>query len=154
MRSGAATVAEYLRGLEPDRRSTLTAVRKVVRANLPSGYEERMNWGMISYEIPLSRYPQTYNGQPLSFAALASQKHYCVLHLMFAYQDSAATKQIADGARRAGKKLDIGRACIRFRTAADLPLDVIAEVIRSTPPQTFIAQFEASRHEVKGAKTQ
>jgi hypothetical protein len=104
-----------------------------------------MNWGMISYEIPLARYPKTYNGQPLMYVALAAQKRYCSLYLMCAYQDSTQERLLKAGFERAGKRLDMGKSCIRFRRVEDLPLDIIARVVGSTTPEQFIAVYERVR---------
>jgi hypothetical protein len=144
-RSKAATVEQYLAALPPERRAVVSKVRDLVRRNLPKGYTETMNWGMISYEIPLARYPNTYNGQPLSYVALAAQKNYYALYLLGAYQDSEQGKQLAEAFKRAGKKLDMGKSCLRFKTLDDLPLDAVGRVVASTPPEKWIAQFEAAR---------
>ena len=104
-----------------------------------------MGWGMISYEIPLERYPKTYNGKPLSYAALASQKNYCVIYLMGVYGDGEQARWFREEFRKAGKKLDMGKSCVHFRTADDLPLDVIGQVIARTPPDRYIAIYEKSR---------
>ena len=143
--SKAATVDQYLAELPPERKEVVSKVRDLVRRNLPKGYTETMNWGMISYEVPLERYPNTYNGQPLSYAALAAQKNYYSLYLMSAYPESEQGKQLADAFKRAGKKLDMGKSCLRFKTLDDLPLDAVARIIASTPPEKLIAQFEAAR---------
>ena len=144
----AATVGEYLAGLPPDRRSILSKVRDVIRRRLPKGYEEGMGFGMISYTIPLERYPDTYNGQPLCYAALASQKNHCAVYLTGAYADPDVEKAIRDGFRRAGRTLDMGKSCIRFRTADDLPLDVIGDAVASVTPDAFIARYESARRAV------
>lgn len=141
----AAAVEEYLAKLPEERRAALRRVREVILDHLPEGYEESVNWGMICYEIPLEHYPVTYNGKPLGYAALAARKNCCTLYLMSAYQDSAQERRLREGFARAGLKLDMGKSCIRFRTPEDLPLDVIGEVIASTPPEQFIASYEASR---------
>jgi Domain of unknown function (DU1801) len=104
-----------------------------------------MNWGMISYEIPPERYPKTYNKQPLSYAALAAQKNYFVLHLMAVYGSPEQAAWFREEFRKAGKKLDMGKACVRFRKLDDLPLDVIGQVIARTPPDKYIAYYEATR---------
>ena len=143
--SKAATVDQYLDELPAERREVVSTMRDLVRRNLPKGYAETMNWGMISYELPLARYPKTYNGQPLSYVALAAQKNYYALYLMGAYQGSEQAKQLAAAFERAGKKLDMGKACLRFKKLDDLPLDAVARTIASTPPEQFIAQFEAAR---------
>ena len=104
-----------------------------------------MNWGMISYEIPLQRYPNTYNGQPLSYAALASQKNYCSLYLMCIYADSDFKAWFRDKFRLAGKKLDMGKSCVCFRKIDDLPLKVVGEAIAGMTVEDFITMYEASR---------
>lgn len=144
-RSNAATVDEYIAELPAERRAVVSAVRDLVRRNLPSGYVETMNWGMISWELPLDRYPNTSNRQPLSYAGLAAQKNYYALHLMSAYQGSEQGKELAAAFKRAGKRFDMGKACLRFKELEDLELDAVARVIASTPPEKFIAQYEAAR---------
>ena len=143
-RSNAATPDEYLAELPPERRAVIAAVRDVIRRNLPAGYQETMNWGMLSYEVPLERYPVTYNGRPLSYAGLAAQKSHYALYLMGMLQPDAEGS-LREQFERAGKKLDMGRSCIRFRKLDDLPLDVIGRVIASSPPDDYIAAYEAVR---------
>ncbi len=143
--SNATTVAEYLAQLPEERRATIAAVRTHVLRHLPKGYEETMSAGMIAYVIPLARFPKTYNGQPLWYAALASQKSYCSLHLMRAYGDSQQTSMLKEAFARAGKKLDMGKACLRFKRVEDLELDAIGQVIASTSPEQYIAIYEKSR---------
>jgi hypothetical protein len=144
-RSGAATVEEYLQALPEERRAVVATVRKTILRNLPKGYRECMNWGMISYEVPLERYPTTYNGQPLSYAGLAAQKNNYSLHLMALCMDAEMLRWFAEEFRKAGKKLDMGKACVRFRKLEDLPLEVIGQVIARATPDAFIARFEAIR---------
>ena len=143
--SDATTVEEYLGSLEADRRATIGAVRDVIVANLPTGFVEEMAWGMISYDIPLERFPNTYNGKPLQYAALASQKRYCSLYLNTVYADPTRLDQFEARYRASGKRLDMGKSCVRFRTLDDLPLDVIAEVIAGTTVDEFLALYEAAR---------
>ena len=144
-KSQAGTVADYLDELPPDTRSAIAAVRAVVQKHLPPGYQEAMNWGMISYEIPLSRYSSTYNKQPLAYVGLAAQKNYNALYIMRVYGDKAQEKKLRDAFAKAGKKLDMGKSCIRFKSADDLPLATIGELIASTPAEDFIAIYEKSR---------
>lgn len=143
--SSAATVEQYLEELPEERRAVLAAVRDVIRRHLPKGYTETMGWGMISYGIPLSRYPDTYNKQPLCYAALAAQKHACSLYLMGAYGDPALAERLREAFAAAGKRLDMGKSCIRFKRADDLPLEAIGEIVAAVPVKAFIAQYEASR---------
>ena len=147
------TPAEYMARLPPDRRAFVAAVRNAIRKSLPKGYEEAVGWGMLTYGIPLSRYPDTYNGQPLCYAALASQKDYVSVYLMAAYADPARAKALKDGFTAAGKKLDMGKSCLRFRKLEDVPLDVIAECIASTPVETYLAEYEASRASASSRRT-
>jgi uncharacterized protein YdhG (YjbR/CyaY superfamily) len=140
--SKATTVAGYLAELPDDRRKTISAVRAVVRKNLPKGYKEAIGYGMICYTVPLSAYPDTYNCQPLCYAALAAQKNYCALYLMNVYGDKPTAKAFRDGFKKAGKKLDMGKSCVRFKTAEDLPLDVIGRTISAMPMKAFIEMFE------------
>jgi hypothetical protein len=144
-KSDAATVEEYLQELLADRRAVIEQVRQVVLDNLPSGYQETMSWGMISYGIPLERYPNTYNKQPLGYAALAAQKNYYTLYLMGAYSGSMQEGWLKEQFALAGKKLDMGKSCLHFRKLEDLPLDVIAEAIAMVSVDDFIAQYEKSR---------
>jgi hypothetical protein len=143
--SKAATVEEYLAELPEDRRAVVSAVRDVVLRNLPAGYREMMGYGMITWGIPLEDYPNTYNGQPLGYAALAAQKNYYALYLMSPYMDPAEKEGLRDEFRKAGKKLDMGKSCLRFKKLEDLPLDVVGRVIASTPPQEYITRYEAVR---------
>ena len=145
VRSAAATVEEYLLELPPDRREGIQAVRQVVLDNLPPGYVETMNWGMITYEIPLERYPKTYNKQPLMYAALASQKRHMAVYLMCVYSQAESRTRFVERFKASGKKLDMGKSCVRFRRVEDLPLDLIAETVAGTSVEDYIEFYEASR---------
>lgn len=144
-KSTIATAEAYLSGLPEERREVVAVVRQLILTNLPEGYQETVNWGMISYAIPLERYPKTYNKQPLSYIALASHKSYISLYLMSVYGDPQQEAWLAEAFAQAGKKLDMGKSCLHFRKLEDLPLDVIADVVASTPPDQYIARYEASR---------
>ena len=145
VRSNAATVEEYLNELGCDRREQIEAVRNVVLDNLPEGYAESMNWGMISWEIPLDRYPKTYNKQPLMYAALASQKNYMSLYLVCVYVHDGTQTEFERSFKASGKKLNMGKSCVRFKTTDDLPMDLIADTIASTPVDDYIKSYEAAR---------
>lgn len=143
--SKAPTVAAYLKSLPPDKRRVVSTVRSVVRKHLPRGYREAMGFGMITYGIPLETYPNTYNGQPLCYAGLAAQRNHYALYLMGTYADPKNAKKLAAGFKARGKKLNMGRSCLRFSSLDDLPLDVIGDTIASLPPERMIALFEKSR---------
>ena len=142
MRSEATTVAEYLAGLPDDRREAISAVRAVILDRLPAGYVETMNWGMICYEVPLETYPDTYNGQPLAYAALASQKQHMSVYLTALYGDEARRERFEADYRATGKRLDAGKSCVRFRRLDDLPLDLVGDAIAALSVADFCALYE------------
>lgn len=143
--SAATTVKQYLAELPDDRREPITKAYRLVRKHLPAGYEEGMQYGMIGWYIPLKRYPDTYNKQPLGYVALAAQKNYNTLYLMSAYSKSEAERALKDGFKAAGKKLDMGKCCVRFRTFDDLAVEPIGEAIAALTPEEFITVYEKSR---------
>ena len=149
MRSEITDIEEYLGALPADRQATMRAMRDIIRQNLPAGYEEVMNWGMIAYQVPLAVFPQTYNGQPLGYAALASQKNHMSLYLNCIYTDEQRREKFEKDFQQSGKKLDAGKSCVRFRRLEDLPLEVIARVIASTPPEEFIKMYQDARSKRK-----
>jgi hypothetical protein len=137
VQSTAATVEDYLAELPEERRAAVAAVRDAVNASLPPGYDERMQHGMISWVVPRERYPDTPNGQPLVLASLASQKRHMALYLMCTYSEEA---KVAFRARwkATGRKLDMGKSCVRFRRLEDVALDVVAEEIAASPVERMI----------------
>ena len=145
MQSEAKTVGSYLTELPEQRRAALEEMRRVVLNALPEGYEESMQFGMIGYTVPLARYSTTYNGAPLLYAALAAQKNYMSLYLNCVYAEEGRAERFAEAFRATGKRLDMGRSCVRFRKVDDLPLDLIAQTIASTSVEEFIGLYEASR---------
>ncbi len=152
MRSEATTVDDYLAELPAERRSALAAVRNTILENLPDGYEEGMNWGMIAYQVPLERYPDTYNGQPLMLAALASQKNHMAVYLSAVYSDEASRERFEEAYRATGKRFDVGKSCVRFRRLDDLPLDVIGDAVAALPVDRFIEVYEAGRSGARGRR--
>ena len=147
MPSPAKTVAAYLAALPADRREALQAVRKVILANLDKDYEEGMQYGMIGYYVPHRVYPAGYHcdpKQPLGFAGLASQKTSMSLHLMCLYMNPRESAWFQKSWAKTGKKLDMGKACIRFKKADDLALDVIGEAIRRVPAKAYVAVVEGA----------
>jgi uncharacterized protein YdhG (YjbR/CyaY superfamily) len=143
--SKAATPDAYIAELPPERRELVERIRAIVNANLPHGYVERMSWGMIGWEVPLERYPNTYNGQPLVYAALAAQKNHTALYLNCVYASEERTRRMTEAWAATGKKLDRGKSCLRFKRAEQLAEDVLADTMRSVPVEDFIRDYEASR---------
>jgi hypothetical protein len=146
MTSHAKAVGKYLTSLPEERRTAISTVRGLIRSNLPKGYEERMQYGMIGYVVPHSLYPAGYHcdpKQPLTYAMLGSQKNHMALYLMSAYGDAATDRWFREAYQAAGKKLDMGKACVRFKKVADLPLEVIGQLIARTPVKVYVARIEA-----------
>lgn len=145
MISKAGTVAEYLKELPEDRRAAIQAVREVVLANLDKGFAEIMQYGMIGYCVPHSIYPQGYHcdpKQPLPFACLASQKNYMSLYLMCIYGSSTEESWFRQEWAKTGKKLDMGKSCIRFKRLEDLPLELIGRTISRVKMREYIDWYE------------
>jgi hypothetical protein len=145
MTRAAHTVAQYLAQLPPDRRGAITEVRDAINARLPPGYEETLQFGMISWVVPASRLAATYNGQPLALVSLASQKQHMALYLMSVYGDRELEAWFRAAYREAGKMLDMGKSCVRFKTLDALALDVIGEAIARVPVDAYVAAYEAQR---------
>ena len=143
--SKATTVDDYLAELPSDRRAEIERVRDLVNAALPDGYREGVSYGMIGWVIPLERYPDTYNKQPLAYAALAAQKNSNSLYLNCAYASKERTAKLEAAFAAAGKKLDMGKSCVRFKKAEDLALDAIRDEIASTSPDEFIQIYEDAK---------
>lgn len=146
MQSKATTVAAYLKELPEDRRAAISAVRDVILKNLDPTFEEGMNYGMIGYYVPHSAYPAGYHcdpSKPLPFAGLASQKQHMSVYLMSAYGDKGEYAKLVEGFKKAGKKLDMGACCVRFKKLEDLPLDVIGAAVKRVPAKTYIERYES-----------
>ena len=141
--SKETTAAAYLASLPADRRKIVSAVRAVLKKHLPKGYVESMRWGMLSYEIPLARYPDTYNKQPLMYVALAAQKNNYALYLTSAAADKTQLAKLVAAYKAAGRKLDMGKGCLRFKSLEELPLDVIGDMVASVSVERRIAESEA-----------
>ena len=145
MHSDAKTVDEYLSELDDGRREAIAAVRGVILDNLPDGYEETMQFGMITYVVPFSVLADTYNGQPLMYAALASQKRHMAVYLTNVYTDGSVERWFRERYLATGKRLDMGKSCVRFRKLDDLPFELVGEAIARTPVAEFVEIYKASR---------
>ncbi len=145
MQSKATSVEAYLKELPVDRRAAIAAVRDIILKNMDKGFEEGMSYGMIGYCVPHSIFPPGYHcnpAQPLPFAGLASQKQYMSLYMMSAYGDTGEDAWLREQFKKAGKTLDMGKCCIRFKTLDDLPLDVIAQAFRRVKLKDYVARYE------------
>ncbi len=152
MQSKAATVKDYLAELPAERREAIEAVRAVVLKNLPKGYAEGMQYGMIGYFVPHSIYPSGYHcdpKQPLPFASLASQKNHMAVYLFCLYTEGDAAERFKADWKKTGKRVDMGKSCARFRKLEDAPLEMIGKAVKRCPIQKFIEQYEAATQRLK-----
>jgi uncharacterized protein DUF1801 len=140
--SRPTTVAAYLASLPSEQRAVVTATRKLVRAHIPKGYSEFMGWGGINWGIPLSEFANTYNGHPLAYIALVPNKNNFSLHLMGAYWNPKQLAFMKDEFKKAGKRFDMGMACLRFKSLDDLELKSVGKVIGILTPEQFLANYK------------
>jgi hypothetical protein len=155
MQSKAETVAQYLKELPADRRTAIEAVRKVILANLDNDYEEGMSYGMIGYYVPHRVFPDGYHcnpAQPLPFAAVASQKNHMSVYLMSVYESSPEDSWFRSEWAKSGKKLDMGKCCVRFKKLEDVALDVIGKAIARMPAKKYIENYLRILSETKSSK--
>lgn len=155
MQSQAKSVDEYLQELPEDRQEIVQAVRKEILRNLPDGYEEGMQYGMIGYYVPHSVYPAGYHcnpKQPLPFASLASQKQYVSVYLYCVYSDEKEAEWFRKSWEKTGLKLNMGKSCVRFRKLEDVPLKVIGRAVKRVPVKKFIATYEAATGDRRSGK--
>ena len=152
MQSDAKAVEDYLAELPGDRFEALTKLREVILDRIPDGYEEAMNWGMITYQVPLATYPDTYNGRPLMYAALASQKNHFAVYLSGIYQDDGKRDAFLEAYKKTGKRLDVGQSCVRFRKYEDIPFDVIGDAVAAIPVEEFVSVADSIRTGTRGGR--
>ena len=149
VKSQETSISAYLDALPVERRKMVSAIRDAVLQRLPQGYVETMQYGMISYIIPLERYPDTYNRLPLAVASLASQKNYVSFYINTVYADPGIQAWFLEEYRKTGKKFDMGKSCLRFKQLDDIPLKLLGETIARTPVNDYIAIYERSRRASK-----
>ncbi len=152
--SNVKTPAQYIASLPADRAKTIATVRAFVNKHIPRGYEECLVWGTIGWTIPLSRYPDTHNQQPICYVAVSSQKNYCSLYLLGAFWSASQLEQLKAAFKAAGKKLDMGKCCLQFKTPDDLPLAAIGKLIAAISSEKWIEIYEQSRMMSKAGRAQ
>jgi len=157
MQSSASTVEEYLAELPDDRRQAISVVREAILNALPEGYEEGMQYGMIGYYVPHSIYPKGYHCDPrvaLPYAGLASQKNYMAVYVPGVYGNDEESKAFVEAYKATGKKLDMGKVCVRFKKLEDLALDVVVNQIAKRSVDQHVAEYEAilTKHNIKHKK--
>jgi uncharacterized protein YdhG (YjbR/CyaY superfamily) len=153
--SSATSVEQYLAELPADRRSEVSSLRQLVLDHLPEGLEEVMNFGMIIYQVPASVVPVTYNGEPLVYAGIASQKNHISLYLMSIYAWEKTREEFESAWKQTGKKFNVGKSCIRFRSLSEVPLEVVTEAVAAISMEKYVARYQevrASARKMKVAK--
>ena len=141
----AKTIDEFFKALPADRRDALATVRDAINKKIPKGYEHGMLYGGPAWYVPSTRLAKTYNGQPLAIAVLGSQKNYMVLHLMAVYGDPKLDAWFRKAYVATGKKLDMGKGCLRFKTLDALPLDIVGELMTKVSVDAYVSHYEATR---------
>ncbi len=146
MQSKATTVEQYISELPEDRKKAMTELRKVIKKNLPKGFKEEMSYGMIGYVVPHSKYPAGYHCNPqlpLPFLNIASQKNFIAVYHMGLYANPVLYKWFTEAhAKATSKKLDIGKSCMRYKKAEDIPLQLLGELASKITPDEWIASYE------------
>jgi uncharacterized protein YdhG (YjbR/CyaY superfamily) len=145
MKSNTDKVEQYIAELTDEKREIVEKLRRIVLDNIQDGFVEEMNWGMITYQVPLSIYPDTYNDKPLMYVAIAAQKNHCAIYLTSIYSDEAEEEWFKDEYKKTGKKMDKGKSCVRFRSVKDIPANLIGEAIERYSVNDFIKIYEKAR---------
>src|SRR5258705_1663381 len=153
-RASVKTQAQSIASRPADRAKTIATVRALVNKHIPRGYDECLVWGTVGWTIPLSRYPDTYNKQPICYVALSSQKNYCSLYLFGAYWSASQLEQMKAAFKAPGKKLDMGKCCVHFESPDDLPLEAIGKLISAISSEKWIEIYERSRLMTKAWQAQ
>ncbi len=149
----ALTVKQWLASVPAERKAAIKAVRDVVNENLPKGYEETVDWGMLAWVVPLATLPDTHNGRPLLFVALGAHRKLMTIYLSSVYGDPKLRREFVTAYKKTGKKLDMGGSCVHFKTLDDLPLDVVGHAIAQVAVDQYIERYESSRTKKGASKT-
>ena len=146
MQSSAKTPKEYIDSLPEDRKQAINELQKVIKKNLPKGFEETMQYGMLTYVVPHKLYPAGYHCDPklpLPFVNLASQKNFIALYHMGIYANPKLLEWFTqEHAKRVKGKLDMGKSCIRYKKPDQIPYDLIAELMQKVSVNQWIEGYE------------
>lgn len=144
MQSKAQTVSEYIASLPDDRAEIIAVVRNEILTNIPKGFKETMQYGMISYVVPHELFPGGYHTNPkdaLPFISLASQKNHIALYHMAIYKGSLHDWFLGEWKKFSDKKLDMGKSCIRFKKPEDVPVKLIGKLSKKMTPKQWISSY-------------
>lgn len=148
MQSKATTVDAYMAELPEDRQKAISELRKIIKKNMPKGFQECMSYGMIGYVVPHSKYPPGYHCDPklpLPFMNIASQKNFVAVYHMGVYANPKLLKWFTDEhAKASPKKLDMGKSCMRYKKPEDIPYKLIGELASKITPDEWIALYESA----------
>lgn len=137
---------QYIEHLPESRKKAINKLRKVISTNLPQGFTEMMNYGMIGYVVPKTIYPDGYHANPelpLPFINIASQKHHIALYHLGLYADKDLMNWFLEEFKKYNnKKPDIGKSCIRFKNDEQIPFDLIAQLAKKMKPQDWINLYQ------------
>ena len=153
MQIKASTPQEYVSKLPEERKAAIKKLRAIIRKNLPEGFKETMNYGMIGYVVPHTIYPDGYHCDPklpLPFMNIASQKNFIAVYHMGIYSDPKLMKWFTtEYPKHTKQKLDMGKSCIRFKKTDQIPYDLIGKLASKVSPKEWINTYE--KH-VRGAR--
>ncbi|MHC5028782.1 MAG: DUF1801 domain-containing protein [Planctomycetota bacterium] len=147
MTTETLTVSRYIASLPADRRAAIKAVRKVINDNLGPGFKETIQYNCIGWCVPHSVYPAGYHcnpKEPLPYIGLASQKNHMALYLFCTYTSETEQERFRKAWLKTGRKLDMGKSCVRFRKLEDVPLEVVGDVVSRSTLEKFVASYEKS----------
>lgn len=145
--STAESIEQYISGLPEPRKTEITQLLALIRENLPDGFNEDMAWGMIVFQVPMEVSGPTYNKQPLMAVALASQKNHISLYLTSIYASQELTDEFHNRWHKSGKKLDMGKSCLRFRSLEQADLETLGWAVSLLNPEKFTQMYLEARKE-------
>jgi hypothetical protein len=148
MKENFASPEDYIKQIPPDRRNSFELLRNVILENLPKGFSETMSYGMISYVVPFSIYPDGYHSDPkmpLPFISLASQKNYFALHHLGLYADKKLLDWFVGEYPKFSKtRLDMGKGCVRFKDPDKIPFELVGKLIKKISVADWISSYESN----------
>ncbi|MGF7139171.1 DUF1801 domain-containing protein [Roseimarinus sediminis] len=148
MQIKANTPEEYLDQLPADRREVMVALREIIQENLPQGFDEVINYGMISWVVPHRNYPRGYHVNPklpLPFISIAAQKNHYALYHMGLYSNKALLDWfLAAYSQFTHTKPDMGKSCLRFKKPEHVPFDLLGQLCQKMSVDEWIKVYEQS----------
>ena len=147
MQSNATTVNEYIASLPEERKAAMTKLQKIIKKNLPKGFQEVMSYGMIGFVVPHSIYAKVYHCDPklpLPFINIGSLKNYIPIHNMGVYANKNLLDWFVAENEKVPSKLDMGKGCIRFKKIEEIPFELIGELVKKIDVKQWIEIMESN----------